>query len=134
MVIDKFTAGDDTASAALYEISNFIMHQGYIPSTLTNDIGIVKTKKRIVFSSDVGPICLPFRYASDDFTGSDVTALGNVFSNSLVLPNWIRHHLISTYLDSFVSGLRALYTSDCVNRIMVYVNRHYIGNINVFRF
>lgn len=69
-------AGQDTAAAALYEINNFIVHPDYVAQTLENDVAIVKTKKTIVFSSDVGPICLPFRYASNDFTGVDVTALG----------------------------------------------------------
>lgn len=60
----------------MHVISNIIQHPDYNQDTFDNDIAIVKTKKQILFSSDVGPTCLPFRYTSEDLTGKHVTALG----------------------------------------------------------
>lgn len=73
-------AGSDTTAAALYAISDFIVHPDYVLKTLENDIAVVKTVKQIRFSRDVGPVCLPFKYASYDYTEADVTVLGNIIS------------------------------------------------------
>ena len=42
-----------------------------------NDIAMVKTKNRIIFSESVRPICLPFKYTDKDFEGNKVTVLGS---------------------------------------------------------
>lgn len=52
------------------------MHPYYDEVTKQNDIAVVKTQQVIEFNLNVGPVCLPFRYASTSFTGATVTALG----------------------------------------------------------
>jgi hypothetical protein len=45
------------------------------------DIAILTTTENIVFSDRVGPVCLPFKFASSDMTGSRLTALGKVLKS-----------------------------------------------------
>ncbi|XP_072948379.1 venom serine protease-like [Epargyreus clarus] len=44
--------------------------------TLENDIAIVKIQGTILFNEYVGPVCLPFKYASTSSAGETVTLLG----------------------------------------------------------
>lgn len=69
-------SGTDTASAALYVLEKIEAHPDYSSTTEENDIALIKTQRNIDFNSDVGPICLPFRYSTASFTDSSVTALG----------------------------------------------------------
>ena len=39
---------------------------------------MVKVLGEIVFSSLVGPVCLPFKFSNNDFTGAVVTILGKL--------------------------------------------------------
>ena len=71
-----FFAGSDTNAAALYVLDKIMVHEDYNSDTYKNDIAIVKTQNVIVYSERVGPMCLPFRYSTQDFTEEWVTALG----------------------------------------------------------
>ena len=42
-----------------YEIKNIIVHEHYVRKHFHNDIAIVKTKTKMIFSRDVNAICLP---------------------------------------------------------------------------
>ncbi|CAH1162873.1 unnamed protein product [Phaedon cochleariae] len=72
----NISAGYDTVAAALYRVERNISHPNFNPRTQINDIAILRTTTRMVFSIYVGPACLPFRYTAFDFTGQIVTALG----------------------------------------------------------
>ncbi|KAF2889801.1 hypothetical protein ILUMI_16372 [Ignelater luminosus] len=71
----NINTGADTDSAALYILDHLEIHPYYNSQNKENDIAIVKTKKIINFSRNVGPVCLPFRYSNYDFTGFTVTGL-----------------------------------------------------------
>lgn len=57
-------------------MASITVHPAFNGQTLENDIAVVKTTEAMVFSSRVGPICLPFRYSTETFDGLSVTALG----------------------------------------------------------
>lgn len=54
----------------------FKTHPNYNSTTQWNDIALVKTQLQIQFSLRVGPVCLPFRYTTENFDAQTVTALG----------------------------------------------------------
>lgn len=68
----------------LYRISAFIPHSEYDNNTYANDIAVVRTERSIEFSKNVGPICLPFRYSTRDFTGDNVVVLGKTVGFKLL--------------------------------------------------
>lgn len=77
-----FVAGTDTNATALYRITSMTLHPDFNNVSLENDVAVVKTETTVVFSAYVGPVCLPFRYATKDFTGDSATALGEVVKKS----------------------------------------------------
>lgn len=69
--------GSDTTSAKLYKIVETIIHPDYVNEKQGNDIALVKVgDEGVSFEKNVGPVCLPFRYITDSFTGERVSALG----------------------------------------------------------
>ncbi|XP_044744420.1 venom serine protease-like isoform X2 [Coccinella septempunctata] len=72
----NISTGADTPYAQIYLTERFIIHPEFNPQTQNNDIAMVKTRMNIAFSLYVGPVCLPFRYTTNDFRGLPVTALG----------------------------------------------------------
>lgn len=68
--------GAETPFSKIYLLEKFIIHPDFEPQTQNNDIGIIKTKLFMEFSLYVGPVCLPFRYSTNDLKGLPVTALG----------------------------------------------------------
>ncbi|XP_012253672.2 venom serine protease 34-like [Athalia rosae] len=70
------STGADTSASSIHQASNIIIHPAYNSETQANDIGIVTVVDTIVYTMEVGPACLPFRFADTDFTGSIVDVLG----------------------------------------------------------
>jgi trypsin len=69
--------GSETNTAKLLKITSFRPHPLYNSVTQANDIAVVQVSQDIVFSLEVGPVCLPFRYP----TAADGTAV-NVLGKS----------------------------------------------------
>ncbi|KAL1508866.1 hypothetical protein ABEB36_003691 [Hypothenemus hampei] len=70
------STGGDTAYSAIYYINAYEIYPTYDSSTDANDIAILRTSTQITFSTYVAPICLPFKYATYDFSSQPVTILG----------------------------------------------------------
>ncbi|XP_072948034.1 venom serine protease-like [Epargyreus clarus] len=70
------STGNDTDYTQGFRVSSYVIHPDYNEDTLENDIAIIKIQGTIVFSEYVGPVCLPFKYASASFAGETVTMLG----------------------------------------------------------
>nr|CAD7264445.1 unnamed protein product [Timema shepardi] len=69
------TQGADTNASRLYLISRVIGHQDYNTLSEANDIGLIKVNQDILFSLEVGPVCLPWNYKGS-YAGETVEALG----------------------------------------------------------
>nr|CAD7197623.1 unnamed protein product [Timema douglasi] len=67
--------GADTNASRLYRISRVIGHQDYNTLSEANDIGLIKVNQDILFSLEVGPVCLPWNYKGS-YAGETVEALG----------------------------------------------------------
>ncbi|XP_050312534.1 venom serine protease 34-like [Anthonomus grandis grandis] len=72
----NISSGSDTNYSAIYYVSAYEINPSYDSDTYSYDIAIVQTKTEISFSTYVGPVCLPFRYYSNDFALESVTLLG----------------------------------------------------------
>ncbi|XP_069668930.1 venom serine protease 34-like [Periplaneta americana] len=69
------STGYDTSSAKVLLAESFQIHPAYISDTLANDIAVIRVKKDIIFSYEIGPACLPFRFPNTN-VGDVVTMLG----------------------------------------------------------
>nr|CAD7443566.1 unnamed protein product [Timema bartmani] len=69
------STGTDTNASRLYPISRVIGHQDYNTLSEANDIGLIKVVQDILFSLEVGPVCLPWNYKGS-YAGETVEALG----------------------------------------------------------
>lgn len=49
----------DTHYANNYQVHSVIPHEKYNPETFANDIGLVRTIKRMAWNRGVAPACLP---------------------------------------------------------------------------
>ena len=58
---------------------SFKAHPDYNSATQQNDIAVVRVAEDIVFSPEVGPACLPFRFATTS-VGTVVEVLGKGFN------------------------------------------------------
>jgi len=58
------------------EISNVYDHPQYDDQTMDNDMSLLKVRSQIVYGQTISPVCLPFAYANDDFSGTTVSASG----------------------------------------------------------
>ncbi|XP_053661500.1 venom serine protease-like [Anopheles marshallii] len=68
--------GTDTSYSVLMRLASVTNHPSFVFSPSQNDIAIVRTADRIIFNAGVGPVCLPFRFSSNNFAGSIVEAAG----------------------------------------------------------
>lgn len=62
---DDVTAADpyaDTHYAYNYKIASIISHEYYNDQTYANDVGLVKTVKRMAWNRGVAPACMPTIY------------------------------------------------------------------------
>ncbi|XP_066944472.1 trypsin-like [Macrobrachium rosenbergii] len=57
-------------------IDRIIMHESYDSNTVDNDIALMRLSVPVTFNDGVRPICLPFKYASKNFTGTTGTVTG----------------------------------------------------------
>ncbi|XP_069668898.1 venom serine protease-like [Periplaneta americana] len=71
----NITTGDDTSSARVLLAESFQAHPDYNSATQMNDIAVIRVNKAIIFSYEVGPACLPFRFPNIN-VGAVVTVLG----------------------------------------------------------
>lgn len=73
--------GAETNSTKLFRVEEIIVHAEFDFNSASSlyDIAVVKTERIIVFTMDVGPACLPFRYYEDSFTNQTVEILGEGF-------------------------------------------------------
>ncbi|XP_014608726.1 PREDICTED: venom serine protease-like [Polistes canadensis] len=69
-----YTKDNETNAMKRYSVEEVTIHPDYWQHF--NDIAIVKTKERIDYSMQVGPVCLPFNYMDKDFVNETVTASG----------------------------------------------------------
>ncbi|GLV36463.1 uncharacterized protein CBL_08040 [Carabus blaptoides fortunei] len=72
------STGTETNATRLYTVQQIRKHENYNPNNgdSPNDIALIKTMDTIVFSMNVGPACLPFRFVANSFAGDTVEALG----------------------------------------------------------
>ncbi|XP_032524095.2 venom serine protease-like [Danaus plexippus] len=70
------STGADSPSLQVFRVASVIIHPQFNSDTYDNDIAIIQIYGSIVYSQTVGPVCLPFKFINDDFTGSKVTILG----------------------------------------------------------
>jgi trypsin len=73
--VSAIVAGIETNAARLLTAERFQSHPLYNSTTLANDIAVVRVTQDIVFSLEVGPACLPFRFPLTDVETS-VDVLG----------------------------------------------------------
>ena len=76
--------GTETNSAKVLTVDRFIAHPTYNSATQQNDIAVIRVTEDIVFSLQVGPACLPFRYPSTS-VGAVVRVLGK--GSNFLKPN-----------------------------------------------
>ncbi|XP_013191840.1 venom serine protease [Amyelois transitella] len=69
------TVGDSPATTA-YKIDDYLVHPRFDSSNYDYDIAIIRVTQDIQFGNLVGPVCLPFKFANVDMTGSKLIALG----------------------------------------------------------
>lgn len=69
-------SGNDTSYSQLYVVAAYEIHPNYNQNSQTFDIAIIRTRRAMLFSQYVGPICLPFRFTTNDFADEEVTLLG----------------------------------------------------------
>lgn len=67
--------GDSPATKA-YRVASFRIHPAFSQSNYDYDIAIIRVTDPIEFNDRVGPVCLPFKFAQNNFNGSKVTILG----------------------------------------------------------
>ncbi|KAH8299307.1 hypothetical protein KR044_000278 [Drosophila immigrans] len=84
-----FTVGE-SMFASQYAIQSIFRHPEYSSLRVTNDIALLQTVRRFVWSRGVAPICLPFRQAPSgeafeavDIAGWGVLSFGSAKSNTL---------------------------------------------------
>lgn len=53
---------DDTHYAFNYKVASIVTHEYYDSQSLANDIGMIKTVRRMVWNRGVAPACLPNKY------------------------------------------------------------------------
>lgn len=68
--------GTETPYSAVYKVTSVLKHPSYVSTAKGYDIALFKTDQEMVFSRGVGPICLPWNYASTSFVGYKVDILG----------------------------------------------------------
>jgi hypothetical protein len=73
------STGTETNSAKLLRTESFKAHPLYNSATQENDIAVIRVTEDIVFSLEVGPACLPFRYPTTS-VGAVVDVLGKGFN------------------------------------------------------
>jgi len=66
--------GDGTEQ--LIPVSDYRYPSDFAESTNYNDIAIVLLSSTITFGPKIGPICLPYNFANQDFTGTTVQIMG----------------------------------------------------------
>lgn len=72
----NLTTGSDTPYAQAYIIAQFLSHPGFTTQPVSNDIALIRTLQPIQFNEAVGPVCLPWKYRSNNFNGATVEACG----------------------------------------------------------
>ncbi|XP_044265432.1 ovochymase-1-like [Tribolium madens] len=77
----NLNTGSDTANAALYRVQSIVQHPSYDSQSRHNDIGVVKTERKMELNAAVYPICLPFYYGGNSFVNQEVTVLGWGFTD-----------------------------------------------------
>ncbi|XP_069668897.1 venom serine protease 34-like [Periplaneta americana] len=69
------STGEDTSAARILLAESFQIHPDYNSDKQMNDIAVIRVDEDIIFSSEVGPACLPFRFPNAN-VGAVVTMLG----------------------------------------------------------
>ncbi|XP_065076539.1 venom serine protease-like isoform X1 [Ochlerotatus camptorhynchus] len=72
----NLTTGAETPYAQAYIIAQFLSHPGFTTRPVSNDIALIRTLQPIQFNEAVGPVCLPWKYRSENFDGAIVEACG----------------------------------------------------------
>ncbi|XP_029731272.1 venom serine protease-like [Aedes albopictus] len=72
----NISTGVDSSYAALHRVASMKIHESYSTTTNLNDIAVMRTATEIIFSSGVGPVCLPFKYLGASFVGIELEATG----------------------------------------------------------
>jgi secreted trypsin-like serine protease len=100
-----YTTGAETPTAAVYEVSAFIVHPNFDPKTRLNDIALIKLAKPVTFNAGVRAALLPstiqlstnqlFTNSKAELTGWGATSMGGPDSTKLqktqttVIPNTV---------------------------------------------
>ncbi|CAK1591243.1 unnamed protein product [Parnassius mnemosyne] len=66
----------DSPATEVFRVININIHPQYTEANYDYDVSILTVEREIVFSDRVGPVCLPFKFLTNDFTGAKVTVLG----------------------------------------------------------
>lgn len=70
------TIPGDTRYEKNYNILQIIVHASYNTITHQNDIALLRTTVDITWQRGVAPVCLPFKYSTNQFVGSTVSIAG----------------------------------------------------------
>lgn len=73
---DNTTSAVDTPYTATYRIAQVTLHPEFVFNEAEHDIAIVKTFDTIEFNEGVNVVCLPFKFATNDFANEIVEVLG----------------------------------------------------------
>jgi secreted trypsin-like serine protease len=60
----------------VYEVASFVVHPAYDPTTVENDIALLKLTRPILFDTDVAAICLPKSERKSNIFGKDLIMAG----------------------------------------------------------
>ncbi|XP_026332619.1 venom serine protease 34-like [Hyposmocoma kahamanoa] len=70
------STGSDTNAVQGFAPKRFIIHPNFNQNNYDNDIALIELNSDIMFNDRVGPVCLPFKFATADFSNTKFTALG----------------------------------------------------------
>lgn len=73
---DHDTESLEEAPAYSEFVIEIIMHEDYNSTSVDNDIALLRIKNKVTFTNAVNPVCLPFKYSTDDFDGETAIAMG----------------------------------------------------------
>ncbi|XP_045455936.1 venom serine protease 34-like [Melitaea cinxia] len=78
VVVGEFdtSTGADSPATQVFPVASYLTHPMYREANYDYDIAIVTIAGEMVYSEYVGPACLPFKFGSYDFAGTQVTAMG----------------------------------------------------------
>jgi len=70
------TASNTASNRQQIAVTTVVDHPGYDDQTMDNDMSLLKLASPLTMTATISPVCLPWNYANDNFSGTTVTASG----------------------------------------------------------